>query len=150
MRAVAPTLEFRALPLPAGHDYHQHHIPDMPFPLDHGDGGQNRPLWLRARITVSGSSSGRSPRTASIRFRLKTLAAIGLPLPLCRASGGKGGNDTYQFAIIEKKGMDLVPVDSPDFVWQSVPNPLVSQSTFALEGLTRGTYQVAVRGMYGV
>gem|GEM_PF-5958237 len=46
--------------------------------------------------------------------------------------------------------MDLVPVDSPDFVWQSVPNPLVSQSTSALEGLTRGTYQVAVRGMYGV
>ncbi len=66
------------------------------------------------------------------------------------ASGGKGGNETYQFAILEMEGADLVPVDSPDLVWLEADNALLSQARATFGGLVRGTYQVAVRGMYGV
>ncbi len=77
------------------------------------------------------------------------------------ASGGKDGNGTYQFAILpvpNVKGTgtgngpdeNLAPVDSPDFIWVNADNPAVSQNIATLNGLKTGTYQIAVRGMYGV
>ncbi len=66
------------------------------------------------------------------------------------ASGGKGGNDTYQFAILKTESTELVQVDSVDIDWVNADNALISLATANFGNLRRGTYQVFVRGMYGV
>jgi hypothetical protein len=66
------------------------------------------------------------------------------------AAGGKGGNDTYQFAVAPLKDTNLLPIDSDQLVWVTADDANLSLARATFEGLGTGRYQIAVRGMYGV
>ncbi len=102
-------------------------------------------LMYREQVTVATEtiSFDLSVRVASHHSAVDGSIAV-------LASGGKDGNDTYQFAILPMSDEIFAPIDSSDFIWVNADNPAVSQALATFGGLKTGTYQVAVRGMYGV